>query len=136
MRKPVVVETYPLAAPAAGFVKSPAEKNGCSSAAINAPRTASVTAISRWWSRCAPSVGPRQRVVAQLGELSEDQQHRWEQTAVFHTVNRDAGQLRLFEDCSIPDEADSVRVRLGKVGWTHARSFGGCVAWACTCGGC
>lgn len=68
--------------------------------------------------------GPRQRVVAQLGELSEDQQHRWEQTAVFHTVNRDAGQLRLFEDCSIPDEADSVRVRLGKVGWTHARSFG------------
>jgi transposase len=68
--------------------------------------------------------GPRQRVVAQLGELSEDQQHRWEQTAVFHTVNRDARQLRLFDDPSIPDEAETVRVRLGKVGWSNARSFG------------
>jgi transposase len=68
--------------------------------------------------------GPRQRVVAQLGELSEDQRHRWEQTAVFHTRNRDARQLKLFDDPSAPPEADVVRVRLGKVGWTNARAFG------------
>lgn len=68
--------------------------------------------------------GPRQRVVAQLGELSEDQRHRWQQTAVFHTRERDARQLHLFDDPSAPLEADVVRVRLGKVGWTNARAFG------------
>jgi len=68
--------------------------------------------------------GPRQRVVAQLGELSEDEQHRWQQTAIFHTRERDAGQLNLFDDPSAPAEADVVRVRLGKVGWTNARAFG------------
>jgi transposase len=68
--------------------------------------------------------GPRQRVVAQLGELSEDQQHRWQQTALFHTRERDARQLDLFDDPSAPPEADVVRVRLGKVGWTNARAFG------------
>ena len=34
--------------------------------------------------------GPRQRIVAQLGELSEDQQHRWQQTAILHTRERNA----------------------------------------------
>ena len=68
--------------------------------------------------------GPRQRVVAQLGELTEDQQHRWHQTAIFHTRERDAKQLKLFDDPSAPAEADVVRVRLGKVGWTNARAFG------------
>ena len=68
--------------------------------------------------------GPRQRVVAQLGELSEDEQHRWERTAIFHAGNRDARQLHLFDDPSIPDEADTVRIRLGKVSWTNARAFG------------
>jgi transposase len=68
--------------------------------------------------------GPRQRVVAQLGELTEDQQHRWQQTAIFHTRERDAKQLNLFDDPSAPLEADVVRVRLGKVGWTNARAFG------------
>jgi hypothetical protein len=68
--------------------------------------------------------GPRQRVVAQLGELTEDQQHRWQQTAIFHTRERDARQLHLFGDPSAPLEADVVRVRLGKVGWTNARAFG------------
>jgi hypothetical protein len=29
--------------------------------------------------------GPRQRIVAQLGELSEDQQHRWQRTAIFRS---------------------------------------------------
>ncbi len=71
--------------------------------------------------------GPRQRVVAQLGELTEDQQLRWQRTAVFHTRERDARQLHLFDapdDRSAPPEADVVRVRLGKVGWTNARAFG------------
>jgi transposase len=68
--------------------------------------------------------GPRQRIVAQLGELSEDQQHRWQQTAIFHTRERDARQLNLFDDPSAPLEANVVRVRLGKVGWTNARAFG------------
>jgi transposase len=68
--------------------------------------------------------GPRQHIVAQLGELSDDQQHRWQQTAIFHTANRDAHQLQLFDDPAIPDEPDTVRVRLGKVGWTNARAFG------------
>jgi|HubBroStandDraft_5_1064220.scaffolds.fasta_scaffold45326_2 transposase len=68
--------------------------------------------------------GPRQRVVAQLGELTEDQQHRWHQTAIFHTRERDAKQLNLFDDPSAPVEADVVRVRLGKVGWTNPRAFG------------
>ena len=68
--------------------------------------------------------GPRQRVVAQLGELSEDQQHRWQQTAIFHTRQRDSRQLHLFDDPSAPLEEGVVRVRLGKVGWTNARAFG------------
>jgi transposase len=68
--------------------------------------------------------GPRQRVVAQLGELTEDQRHRWQQTAIFHTRERDTRQLHLFDDPSAALEADVVRVRLGKVGWTNARAFG------------
>lgn len=68
--------------------------------------------------------GPRQRVVAQLGELSEDERRRWQRTAVFHTRERDAKQLHLFDDPSAPVEADVVRVRLGKVGWADARAFG------------
>ena len=68
--------------------------------------------------------GPRQRIVAPLGELTEDQQHRWRQTAVFCTRERDTRQLNLFDDPSAPLEAGAVRVRLGKVGWTNARAFG------------
>src|SRR5665213_685814 len=68
--------------------------------------------------------GPRQRIVAQLGELSEDQRHRWQQTAILHTRERNARQLHLFDDPSASVETDVVRVRLGKVGWTNARAFG------------
>jgi len=68
--------------------------------------------------------GPRQRIVAQLGELAEDERHRWERTAIFHAGNRDARQLHLFDDPSVPDEADTVRIRLGKVRWTNPRAFG------------
>jgi transposase len=68
--------------------------------------------------------GPRQRIVAPLGELSQDQQHQWQQTAIFHTRERDTRQLHLFDDPSATLEGDVVRVRLGKVGWSNARAFG------------
>ncbi len=71
--------------------------------------------------------GPRQRVVAQLGELTEDQQHRWQRTAVFHTRHEDGKELPLFLDAEATPQGhdpDVVRIRLGKVGWTNARAFG------------
>jgi len=70
--------------------------------------------------------GPRQRVVAQLGELSEDQQRRWQRTAVFHARYEEGEELPLFLDAAPPPslDPDIVRIRLGKVGWTNARAFG------------
>lgn len=71
--------------------------------------------------------GPRQRIVAQLGELSPDDQRRWRRTAIFHARHREDRQIPLFSDephPALPDDADVVRVRLGKVGWTNARAFG------------
>lgn len=71
--------------------------------------------------------GPRQRIVAHLGELNHDQERRWQRTVVFHNRQGDAHQLRLFpdaEDIALPDEPDIVRVRLREVGWTNARRFG------------
>ncbi len=79
--------------------------------------------------------GPRQQVVAQLGELTEDQEHRWERTAVFHTRHDEGNELSLFPEdrpaTATEDDAgstthhpDVVRIRLGKVGWTNARAFG------------
>jgi transposase len=71
--------------------------------------------------------GPRQRIVAELGELSADERRRWQRTAIFHTRHEDGKQLPLFledEQVPMPDDPDVVRVRLGKVGWTNARAFG------------
>lgn len=71
--------------------------------------------------------GPRQRIVAELGELSPDQQRRWQRTAIFHTRSDSGRQLPLFvddEQAALPDDPDVVRIRLGKVGWTNARAFG------------
>jgi transposase len=71
--------------------------------------------------------GPRQRIVAELGELSWDEQRRWQRTAIFHTRHEDGRQLPLLlddEQAPLPDDPDVVRIRLGKVGWTNARSFG------------
>lgn len=71
--------------------------------------------------------GPRQRIVAQLGELSEDDQNRWQRTAIYHTRHGDGQQLRLFSDdeyIPLPDDPNVVRILLDKVGWTNARSFG------------
>ena len=71
--------------------------------------------------------GPRQHVVAYLGELNADQERRWQRTVVFHNRQGDAQQLRLFpDDDEVPltDDPDVVRVRVGDVGWTNARRFG------------
>src|SRR5476651_1969157 len=71
--------------------------------------------------------GPRQQVVAYLGELNANEERRWQRTVVFHNRQGDAQQLRLFPDddeASLSDDPDIVRVRLGDVGWTNARRFG------------
>lgn len=73
------------------------------------------------------AAGPRQRVVAHLGELNHDQERRWQRTVVFYNRQGDAQQLRLFpedEHIAVPDDADVVRVRLDDVAWTNARAFG------------
>ena len=71
--------------------------------------------------------GPRQRVVAHLGELNHDQKQRWQRTAVFYNRHGEAKQLRLFPDdlnLDVPGDPDIVRVRLSSIGWTNPRSFG------------
>src|ERR1700739_248888 len=71
--------------------------------------------------------GPRQRVVAHLGELNHDQQRRWQRTVVFHNRQGEDQQLRLFPEDSaaaLADDPDVVRIRLSKVGWTNPRNFG------------
>jgi len=71
--------------------------------------------------------GPRQQIVAYLGELNHDQERRWQRTVVFHNRQGEAQQLRLFPDddhVPLPDDPDVVRIRLGSVGWTNGRRFG------------
>lgn len=71
--------------------------------------------------------GPRQHVVADLGELNQDQQRRRRRTVVFHNRRGDDRQLRLFPDADpipLPDDPDVARIRLGPVGWTNPRRFG------------
>ena len=70
--------------------------------------------------------GPRQRVVAHLGELNQDQEHRWQRTVVFYNRHGDSQPLRLFpdDDSPLPDDPNIARVRLDKVGWTNGRRFG------------
>jgi transposase len=72
-------------------------------------------------------VGPRQHIVAYLGELNSDQERRWQRTVVFYNRQGDARQVRLFpddDDVALADDPDVVRVRLRNVGWTNARRFG------------
>ena len=71
--------------------------------------------------------GPRQRVVAYLGELNHDEQRRWQRTVVFHNRQGDGRQLRLFPDdegVDLPDDPDIVRISLKSVGWANPRPFG------------
>ena len=70
--------------------------------------------------------GPRQRVVAHLGELNSDQELRWQRTITFHNRQGETLELRLFpDDDPIPrDDPNAAHIRLDSVGWTNARSFG------------
>jgi transposase len=71
--------------------------------------------------------GPRQQVVAYLGELNANQERCWQRTVVFHNRQGDTQQLRLFPDddtVPLPDDPDVVRVRVNEIGWTNARRFG------------
>jgi transposase len=71
--------------------------------------------------------GPRQRVVAYLGELNHDQERRWQRTVLFHNRQGDDRQLRLFPDdehVGLPDDPDVVRISLSSVGWANPRRFG------------
>jgi transposase len=71
--------------------------------------------------------GPRQRVVAHLGELNHDQERRWQRTVRFHNQQGEDRQLRLFPDdhqVSSPDDPDLVRISLKSVGWANPRQFG------------
>ncbi len=71
--------------------------------------------------------GPRQHVVAYLGELNSDQERRWQRTVVFYNRQGDCQELRLFPDdnvVALPDDPDVARIRLDSVGWTNARRFG------------
>ena len=71
--------------------------------------------------------GPRQRVVAYLGELNHDEERRWQRTVVFHNRQGDGRHLRLFADdehVDLPDDPDVVRISLKSVGWANPRPFG------------
>src|SRR5271163_3726478 len=71
--------------------------------------------------------GPRQHVVAYLGELNHDEQKRWQRTVSIYNRQGDCQQLRLFPDddqVPAPDDPDVVRIRLRSVGWTNPRRFG------------
>jgi hypothetical protein len=71
--------------------------------------------------------GPRQHVVAYLGELNSAQERRWQRTVVFYNRQGEAQELRLFPDdeaVPLPDDPDVVRIRLSSVGWTNPRRFG------------
>ena len=71
--------------------------------------------------------GPRQQVVAHLGELQHAQEQRWQRTVTFYNCHGEAQELRLFLDddsVSAPDDANVVRVRLDSVGWSNGRRFG------------
>src|SRR3954447_18513694 len=70
--------------------------------------------------------GPRQHVVAHLGELNYDQERRWQSTVVFYNRQGEAQELRLFPDDDLPgpDDPGVARIRLDKIGWTNGRRFG------------
>lgn len=59
--------------------------------------------------------GPRQGIVAYLGELNHEQERHWQRTVDFYNRHGDTQQLRIFpedEDVVLPDDPDIVRIRL------------------------
>src|SRR5207247_4521804 len=70
--------------------------------------------------------GPRQQVVAHLGELNGAEERRWQRTVTFYNRHGEVQELRLFPDddaAPTPDDANVVRVRLDSVGWSNGRRF-------------
>src|SRR5260370_35970147 len=81
--------------------------------------------------------GPRQHVVAYLGELNHDQEYRWQRTVPFYNRQGYAQQIRLFhddDDIHSPDCPNVARIRLASVGWRNGHLLGEvCLAlWLCT----
>jgi hypothetical protein len=73
------------------------------------------------------AAGPRQQVVAHLGELNHAQERRWQRTVTFYNRHGEVQELRLFpEDDQVPaaDDANVLRVRLDRVAWSNSRRFG------------
>lgn len=73
------------------------------------------------------AAGPRQRVVAHLGELNNDEECRWQRTVQFHNDQGEDRQLRLFpcdQQAAASDDPDVVHVKLKSVGWGNPRRFG------------
>jgi transposase len=72
------------------------------------------------------AAGPRQRIVAHLGELNHDQERRWQRTVVFYNRQGDARQWLLFpeDDTPLSDDPNVARIRLDTVSWTNGRRFG------------
>ena len=73
------------------------------------------------------AAGPRQHVVAHLGELNHDQEERWQRTVVFYNRHGEVRELCLFpEEDEIPasDDPKVARIRLDTVGWSNSRQFG------------
>lgn len=71
--------------------------------------------------------GPRQHIIAYLGELNGDQERRWQRTLTFYNRQGDVQQLQLFADednVPLPDDPQVARIRLDRVGWTNGRRFG------------
>jgi transposase len=94
------------------YTRTKAGKQHCYYALVESVRTAA---------------GPRQQVIAHLGELNHDQERRWQRTVTFHNRQGETCQLRLFPDddnLPLPDDPDIVRIRLGATGWSNARRFG------------
>jgi Transposase DDE domain len=80
------------------------------------------------------AAGPRQQVVAHLGELNHAQEQRWQRTVTFYNRHGEVQELRLFpDDDGVPaaDDANVVRVRLDRVGWSNSRRFGD--VWLARC---
>lgn len=73
------------------------------------------------------AAGPRQHVVAHLGELNHDQEERWQRTVVFYNRHGEVRELCLFpEEDEVPasDDPKVARIRLDTVGWSNSRQFG------------
>lgn len=70
--------------------------------------------------------GPRQQVVAHLGELNNAQERRWQRTVTFYNRDGEVQELSLFpdDDTPVPDDANVARVRLDTVVWSNGRRFG------------